>query len=184
MESVAALAGVSRATVSRVVNGRASVDPKLAERVKRAIDRLGYAPNQAARSLISQRSEAVAMVVFETDARIFGDPYFAAIIRGISQEAGKAGLAVVLLMAHSNADVDRILRYLRAAPVDGVLLISEHSNPCPISGTLDQTGVPVVLGGRPMDRNAQRLYADCDNVGGGRLAAEHLLAGGRKVIAT
>ena len=109
LESVAAAAGVSRATVSRVVNGWTSVAPELRERVERAIAELGYVPNQAARSLVTQRADAVALVAAEPDPRVFGDPFFSGIVRGVSTELMSAGVQVVLLMAQTVEDFFTVL---------------------------------------------------------------------------
>ncbi|MCU1432416.1 MAG: LacI family transcriptional regulator [Actinotalea sp.] len=184
LEQVAALAGVSRATVSRVVNGWTTVDPAMRERVERAIVELGYVPNQTARALVTRRTDAVALVASEPDPRVFGDPFFSSIIRGASQELMAAGIQMMLLMAQSYPDLDRIERYLRTAPVDGVLLISEHATHDPLPAAMTQAGVPLVIGGRPMQPELGVPYVDNDNVSGGRLAGQHLLSLGRKVIGT
>ena len=178
------MAGVSRATVSRVVNGWTSVDPAMRARVERAIAELGYVPNQAARSLVTRRTDAVALVASEPDPRVFGDPFFSSIIRGVSQELMDAGIQMMLLMAQSYPELDRIERYLRTAPIDGVLLISEHATHDPIPAAMAQAGVPLVIGGRPVQAGVAVPYVDNDNVGGARLAAEHLLARGCRTIGT
>ena len=178
------MAGVSRATVSRVVNGWTSVDPTMRERVERAIADLGYVPNQAARSLVTRRTDAVALVASEPDPRVFGDPFFSSIIRGVSQELMGAGIQMMLLMAQSYPELDRIERYLRTAPIDGVLLISEHATHDPIPAAMAEAGVPLVIGGRPVQVGLTVPYVDNDNVGGARLAAEHLLARGCRTIGT
>ena len=184
LEQVAAIAGVSRATVSRVVNGWASVTPELRARVELAIAELGYVPNQAARTLVTRRTDAIALVASEPDRRVFGDPFFSAIIRGVSQELIAAGVQMTMLMAQTYADIDRIGRYLGTAPIDGVLLISEHAAYDPLPAALVAAGVPLVIGGRPMQPDLAIPYVDNDNVGGARLAAEHLVARGRTVIGT
>jgi DNA-binding LacI/PurR family transcriptional regulator len=184
LESVAAAAGVSRATVSRVVNGWTSVAPDLRERVERAITELGYVPNQAARSLVTQRADAVALVAAEPDPRVFGDPFFSGIVRGVSTELMSAGVQVVLLMAQSVEDLGRIERYLRTAPLDGVLLVSEHSSYDPIPAAMVEAGVPLVIGGRPMQPELRVPSVDNDNVGGARAATERLLARGCRRIGT
>jgi DNA-binding LacI/PurR family transcriptional regulator len=184
LEQVAALAGVSRATVSRVANGWSSVDPVLRDRVQQAIDELGYVPNQAARSLATRRSDTVALVASEPDVRVFGDPFFGGIVRGVSQECMRAGMQMTLLMAQSFDDLTRIESYLRTAPVDGVLLISEHAQRDPLPDALRRANIPFVIGGRPFDEQTTSSYVDNDNVGGGRLAAEHLMARGCAVIGT
>lgn len=187
LERVAAVAGVSRATVSRVVNGLPTVAPELRERVERAVRELGYTPNQAARSLATRRTDTLALVASEPDARVFGDPFFSGIVRGVSQECIRAGMQMMLLMAQSFDDLERVEAYLRAAPVDGVLLISEHAQHDPLPAALRRAGIPFVVGGRPFEPEADGVpvrYVDNDNVAGGRLAAEHLLALGRSVVGT
>ena len=130
------------------------------------------------------RSDTVALVASEPDVRVFGDPFFSAIVRGVSQELIGAGIQLTLMMAQSFPDLARIERYLRSAPIDGVLLISEHAGQDPLPAAMREAGVPIVIGGRPMPPTPAVPYVDNDNVGGGRLAADHLLAIGRRVIGT
>ena len=183
LEEVAAYAGVSRATVSRVVNGSATVDDRLAEVVRRAVDELGYVPNPAARALMTRRVDTVALVAAESTSRVFGDPFFANVARGASQELGRSGLHMVLSMVHSEDDLTRLGAYLRGGHVDGALVLSEHDNRNVVGIALG-TGVPVVVGGRPMAPHEDAAHVDNDNVSGGRLAARHLLAQGRRRIGT
>ena len=84
IEEVAAAAGVSRSTVSRVVNGSTAVSPAALDAVNRAIAELNYVPNRAARSLASRQTRALALVVPEDTTRFFGDPFFAASVSGIN----------------------------------------------------------------------------------------------------
>jgi DNA-binding LacI/PurR family transcriptional regulator len=184
LEQVAALAGVSRATVSRVVNGVGTVAPALRERVEHAIAKLDYVPNRAARSLVTRRTDVVALVVAEPETRIFGDPFFRDIVRGVGQELGEAGLQLTLTMAESYRELDRVERYLRSAPIDGVLLLSEHVDPDPLPAAMVAAGVPLVIGGRPLRPDAAVPYVDNDNADGARQAALHLLARGRRVVGT
>lgn len=184
LEDVAALAQVSRATVSRVVNRQATVAPELRDRVEKAIEQLGYVPNQAARSLMTRRSDTLALLASETDERVFGDPFFAGVTRGITLEANRAGLQVIMLMASTDADRARAMRYLRSSGVDGVMLISEHASSDSLPSELERLGMPFVLGGRPLSTAQKILYVDNDNLLGGELAARHLRSIGRKVIGT
>ena len=184
LEDVAARAGVSRATVSRVVNGQGTVAAELKERVDRAVEELGYVPNQAARSLMTRRFDSIALMASEPDVRVFGDPFFSGIVRGVTTEANRAGLQVVLLMVQSPEDLDRAKRYLRSSPVDGVMLISEHQSADPVPAMLERAGIPLVIGGRPLQPGVNPLYVDNDNRAGARLAAEHLVSIGRTRIGT
>ena len=186
LEAVAARAGVSRATASRVVNGGAGVRGPVAARVRKAIAELGYVPNQAARTLVTRRNDAVAVVVAEPEARFFSDPFFARQVRGISRELAAHESQLVLLLTDGGSDSERVGRYLAGGHVDGALIFSLHTDDS-LSGLARSAGVPVVVGGRPTwpDQDAARrtLYVDCDNRGGARDAIRHLVGLGRRRIA-
>lgn len=183
LEKVALRAGVSRATVSRVVNGNPNVSESIRSAVMRAVDELGYLPNPAARSLVTRRTDSVALVISEPSARIFSDdPFFAGVIRGVSLELEAAGRQLVLMMTEASADHGRIERYVAGGHVDGVMLVSLHGTD-PLPGSLARLGLPVVCGGRPLARVALP-YTDCDNRGGAETAVNHLVGLGRRRIAT
>ena len=184
LEQVAALAGVSRATASRVVNGVTTVDPAIRARVTDAIHKLGYQPNLSARALVNQRTDTLALIASESDVRVFGDPFFSGIVRGVTAEAATAGLQVVILMAAGYEDLERIELYVRSGAADGVLLISEHAGQDPLLRKMVEAGMPLVIGGRPHDESLGVHYVDNDNVTGGRLAARRLLDIGRRRIGT
>lgn len=184
LEDVAARAGVSRATVSRVVNGTPTVDADIAARVDQAVRELGYQPNLTARALASKRTDTLALVASESDARVFGDPFFSRIVRGATLEASAAGMQLVLFMPQDPDELDRAERYVRSGAVDGVLLISQHETYDPLPGSLIQADIPLVIGGRPFDESLGVVYVDNDNVTGGRLAARRLVEIGRRRIGT
>ncbi|WP_231156362.1 LacI family DNA-binding transcriptional regulator [Streptomyces sp. CNZ748] len=184
LEAVAARAGVSRATVSRVVNGFDGVREPLAERVRRAVDELGYVPNQAARSLVTRRHDAVAVIVAEPETRVFADPFFARQLRGISKELTAHDSQLVLLLTEDRDDHARVGRYLAGGHVDGALVFSLHIDD-PLPGLIQRAGLPAVFGGRPHwngGGDAVR-YVDTDNRGGARDAVRHLLGLGRRRVA-
>lgn len=183
LEQVAARAGVSRATVSRVVNKAESVDPRLAERVTRAVEELRYVPNLAARTLMTRRTDTVVLVAAESSTRFFADPFFAAVVRGVSQELARAGLHLVLSVAQDREDVERVEAFVQGGHVDGALVLSEHDH-LDTAGRLRAAGVPVVVGGRPFRTDVDVGYVDHDNRRGGELAAQRLLAVGRTHLGT
>jgi DNA-binding LacI/PurR family transcriptional regulator len=182
LEQVARLAGVSRATVSRVVNDSPRVSSDVRRSVETAIDHLGYIPNRAARSLVTRRSDSIAVVITEPAGRLFTDPFFPRLIRGVSAALTARDLQLVLLMPDSAADESRTARYLTAGHVDGVLLGSLHGED-PLPGQLAASGIPVVLVGRP-PRDADVTYVDVDNEEGARRATGHLISQGRRRVAT
>ncbi|NEC85893.1 LacI family DNA-binding transcriptional regulator [Streptomyces sp. SID12501] len=184
LEAVAARAGVSRATASRVVNGGDGVREPLVERVRQAVEELGYVPNQAARSLVTKRHDAIAVVIAEPETRVFADPFFALQLRGISKELTAHDSQLVLLLTEGRDDHSRVGRYLAGGHVDGALVFSLHLDD-PLPGLVQRAGVPTVFGGRPgwSDGNRDAVYVDSDNRGGARAAVRHLVALGRTRIA-
>lgn len=182
LEEVALRAGVSRATVSRVVNDSPRVRPEVRRLVEAAIQQLGYVPNRAARSLVTRRSGSVAVVIAEPTPRLFTDPFFPRLLRGVSAALSARDLQLVLLMPASPDEARRTGDYLAAGHVDGALLVSLHGND-PLPSTMARRGIPVVVGGRPPGGVAVS-YVDVDNVQGAWVAVEHLVAGGRKVVAS
>lgn len=186
LEGVAAHAGVSRATVSRVVNGNTGVRAEIRERVERSVKSLGYVPNRAARSLVTRRTGAVAVVIAEPETRVFSDPFFAQQLRGISRELAEHDVQLLLLLLEQRRDYDRIGRYLSGGHVDGALMFSLHTDD-PLPAMAAESGLPTVFGGRPgwpgADREPLPLYVDTDNRGGARQAVQHLLERGRRRIA-
>jgi LacI family transcriptional regulator len=181
LEMVGALAGVSRATVSRVVNGSPRVSEEVVHAVRAAIVELGYVPNRAARSLASKQAHAIALVVPEDMSRLFGDLYLASIIGGIHNRLEASDYVLNLMVASARAD-GKTMRYLQGGNVDGAIVISHHTDDTFLS-TLTQT-LPVVFGGRPAVRVKGGHVVDVDNVAGSRTATEHLVTRGRKRIAT
>lgn len=183
LQQVAELAGVSRATASRVVNGGAGVRLHVQTKVRNAVEELGYVPNPAARTLMTRRHDAVAVVVAEPESRVFSDPFFARQLRGIGRELSAASVQLVLLLVTDAGDYAQVGRYLSAGHVDGALIFSLHrDNPLP--AVVDRLGLPVVYGGRPeWDQEPTPLYVDTDNRGGARAAVEHLVERGRDRIA-
>ncbi|MFE5804816.1 LacI family DNA-binding transcriptional regulator [Streptomyces sp. NPDC056491] len=187
LEAVAAHAGVSRATASRVVNGGDGVRAHLVERVHTAIQELGYVPNHAARTLVTRRTGAVAVIIAEPEVRIFSDPFFSRQVRGIAKELTAHDTQLVLLLVEDRGDYERIERYLAGGHVDGTLAFSLHTDD-PLPAITRRIGMPTVYGGRPgwttgPGEDDGVTYVDADNRGGAREAVRYLLAQGRRRIA-
>ena len=182
LDQVAARAGVGRGTVSRVINGSSQVSESTRQAVLAAVTELGYVPNLAARALVTRRTDAVALVVSESEDRLFGEPFFAGVVRGISAGVTAAGRQLVLALTAGQDGERPIERYLTPQHVDGVLLLSLHGDD-PLPRQLRERGLPVVLGGRPAG-GYSGAYVDVDNAGGARAGVAHLLERGRRRIAT
>ncbi|MER5641152.1 LacI family DNA-binding transcriptional regulator [Kitasatospora sp. NPDC002227] len=182
LEAVAARAGVGRGTVSRVVNGSPKVSAKARAAVEQAIAELGYVPNQAARSLVTSRTDSVALVIPESVARLRSEPYFSDIITGVSGELAETEMQLLLILVRDERERERLTRYLTARRVDGVLLVSVHEDD-PLPELLERLEMPAVLGGRRSGEESLS-YVHADNGGGARAAVRHLLARGRTAVAT
>ena len=181
LEAVAREAKVSRAKVSRVVYGSPKVSPEVVTAVNAAIAKLNYVPNRAARSLASRTTQAIALVVPEDTTRFFGDPYFAAIVQGITRRLDGSEYLLNLLIS-TNDPGRKTVRFLRSGVVDGALVVSHHEGD---DSLWEATGsVPMVFGGRPSHESETETYVDVDNVEGGMTGTEHLIATNHRRIGT
>ncbi|CAM5466905.1 LacI family DNA-binding transcriptional regulator [Streptomyces fumanus] len=185
LEEVAALAGVGRGTVSRVINNAAGVRESTRRAVQRAITELGYVPNLAARSLAGRRADAVALVMTETDWRMVGEPFFTEIVRAVGDalaDMPATPVQLLLTLVRTDAERRRFVEYARGGRVDGVLMMSVHAED-PLPDMLAEAGLPTVMLGRRSGEESV-TYVDADNTGGARGAVAYLLERGRSVVAT
>ena len=182
LELVAARAGVSRATVSRVVNGSDKVKPSVVAAVEAAIKELNYVPNRAARSLAQGRTNSIALVVPENTAKFFADPYFATVVQGAARYLADTEFMLTLLLA-TESDPDKTARYLQGGNVDGALVLSHHAadrSYADLGGSL-----PMVFGGRTISTDRSEIYTvDIDNVAAARQATGVIIERGRTRVAS
>lgn len=183
IEDVAAVAGVSRGTVSRVLNGGHYVSPGALEAVNNAIQRTGYVANSHARSLVTQRSGSVAFILAEQEERLFTDPNFSVLLRGCTQALAEHDVGLFICVASSDAERLRVTRFIAAGHVDGVLLVSAHAGD-PIVDQLRTSGVPLVAIGVPLGRESSMAYVAADDRDGARQMVSYLKSRGRARIAT
>jgi LacI family transcriptional regulator len=182
LEMVAAEAGVSRATVSRVVNGSPKVTAEVTAVVNDAIARLNYVPNRVARSLASRRTDVIALIVPESTSTVFADPFFAPVVRGVARTLSDTDYTLNLLIA-SETRPQKTRRYLLGGNVDGALVVSHHAEDHSYVGLGSK--LPIVFGGRPINPDTfDSYFVDVDNVHSARTATEHLIGIGRRRIAT
>ncbi|KRC92693.1 LacI family transcriptional regulator [Terrabacter sp. Root85] len=183
LEEVARVAGVSRATVSRVINGSPRVSPDVLVVVEKAIAELDYVPNRAARSLVARATMSIALVVPEDTHRFFGDPYFADVVQGISDRLDDSDYVLNLQLTHPSSPSEKTKRYLLGGNVDGAIVVSHHSGDHFLTSL--SRSLPVVFGGRPIGEAKDRdYYIDVDNRLGGVRGTQHLIDRGRTAIAT
>lgn len=173
---VARRAEVSPATVSRVVNGHANVDPALADRVRRAMRELDYRPNAVARNLRRSRTTLWAVIIPD-----IGNPFFTSLVRGVEDVAQGAGYSVVL--CNTDDDPGKEDQYVNAALAEQMagVIISPSGRATHVNRLVDAR-VPVVV----IDRQLRDARADTvlvDNEHGAELATTHLIEAGYQRIA-
>lgn len=183
LEDVAREAGVSRATASRAIRGGDLVSSANREAVQEAVERLGYVPNPAARSLVTRQTDTIAVVVPEHDDRIFSDPFIGRTIAGVGEALADTPQQVVLLMRSRSRGNEQLAAYLRGGHVDGIVVVSHHRDDH-LAREIARSQLPTAFIGRPLEDGIDLPYVDLDNVAGGRLAAERLLASGMRHPAT
>ncbi len=189
LDDVAVVAGLSRATVSRVINNTRNVDPALHDAVWRAVDETGYVPNRAARSLVTRRTGTIALVISDSDShdddpfmsRLLGDPFFGRVVGGLMSVLRVTGVQLALQLVGSQEARKRLIGDLRQGQADGAVVISMHPADT-LPALIVEAGLAGVLIGRPT-RSQPISYVDVANDAGAGLAAEHLVNRGCQRIA-
>lgn len=181
LDDIAKLAGVSRSTVSRVINDHPNVSEKARARVLNVISKTGFLPNMAARSLASQRSYILGLVIPRSTHTFFTDPYFPRLTEGIAQACNSHGYTLSLFLFHTLEDEQKLFpRLCRRGLVDGTIIQSTDGAD-DMFQQLSQSDVPFVVAGRPPHIEGAS-YVDVDNVNGAYTAARHLALLGYKRI--
>lgn len=174
---VARAAGVSTATVSRVLNGHPKVDAAMTASVLQAVKQLGYRPSRVARTLRTRQNRVWALVI--SDVRT--GPFFADVVRGVEDIAYGAGYS--LFLCNTDEDATKEATYIELAVAENVSgVILTPSSELTDLGPLVDAGIPVVLADRALS-TARADGVIVDNVGGAYAAVSHLLANGYKRIA-
>lgn len=181
LEEVGRRAGVSRSTVSRVVNGEPNVSPDVRSRVEAVIAETGYRPNAAARSLASNRSGVIGLAAANAGT-LFDDPYFGQLILGATAATNSISGTLALFLFEDEADQQAAApRLVNSGLVDGVIVTASTIGN-PLIRLLGQVNLPYVVVGRPDDDSDAPFSVDADNRGGAELAALHLATLGRRRI--
>jgi LacI family transcriptional regulator len=183
LEDIAELAGVSRSTVSRVVNQHPNVRASVRQRVLEVIQNAGYHPNAAARTLASQRSWMMGMVLPRSVSSFFADPYFPRLTQGIAQACNQYNYTLSLFLIGTHEDEEKVYpRISRNGLLDGVLVQSGQFGDQLID-RLVSSNIPLVIAGRPFQAS-DASYIDVDNVNAAYSAVSHLIRLGYHRIGT
>jgi len=181
LEGIARLAGVSRSTVSRVVNDDPKVNAATRERVWQIIKEHDFHPNTAARALARRRNQIIGVVIPQTLTTVFSDPYFSILIQGIAAACEERDYYLMLSLIVRKAD-DTFRHLVRGGHVDGLIVASATTEDHFVTRLL-ANHFPFVLIGRAPERT-DIITIDADNVRGAGMAAQHLARMGYTRIAT
>ncbi len=180
---IAELSGVSKATVSRVLNGYPHIRPEIREKVQKVIAETGFQPNNVARLLASDRSNIIALIIPSGPYAVFTDPYFPVLTQGISQAANRNHQTLALFIMQSEEEGHETVRHiLNTGLIDGMIITADRKDASLIPSVIEHK-MPFVVIGRP-EHTPNASYIDADNVGGSYLATQHLISLGYKRIAT
>jgi LacI family transcriptional regulator len=176
LRDVAHEAGVGTTTVSRVINGGHYVAPKMLARIQRVMVELGYQPNQAARSLKSEQSHTIGVIVPSIT-----DPFFARFAEVAEAHARGRGYAIILLTSRDTAELELDdLRIFQRHRVDGLLIVPPRTSPRILLKNVRQLGIPTVAFDRPIAKEFSTVLSD--NYKGAQDAVRHLISHRRKRI--
>lgn len=175
IKEVAALANVSPATVSRVMNGTANVDAEKRERVLKAIEETGFVPNEAARTLFKRSAKIIGLVLPSIE-----NPFFTQFSGAVERTADSYGYKVVLFNTDGDIEKEKnTLQMLSAMNADGIILTTSSEG---VDSDIENCTIPVVVTDRLTAQNGATAYVHCDHYNGGRMAAEHLISCGSTMI--
>ena len=184
LKEIADQAGVSRSTASRVVNNQPNVSEKARKRVLDVIQETNFHPNAAARTLASQRSWVIGLVLPQSVSSFFTDPYYPHLIKGIAQACNQKNYTLALFLVGTKEDEENVYpRIARKGFLDGVVVQSGHHGDQGIIGRMVDMKIPMIVAGRPF-RSDNVTYLDIDNVHSAYIAVNHLVRLGRRRIAT
>jgi LacI family transcriptional regulator len=182
LEEVAKLSGVSRSTVSRVVNNDPNVSHVTREKVLQIIKQVNFQPNAVARSLAAGRTRILGLVIPSGISALFSDPYFSQLTQGVAQTCNVHDYSVMLWLAEPEYERRTISKIIHNRMMDGVIVAHSLMNDPLVQALLDNA-LPFVLVGRyPADSRVS--YVDVDNRNSARDAVAHLLRLGRQRVAT
>lgn len=180
---VAREAGVSRATVSRVLNGGVWVSGDAHARVDKAIKRTGYRINPHARSLATRRSGSVALLLTESYERFFEDPNFSLLMRSAAAALAERDFPLVLILADTEVEQRRAVNFMTGGHVDGALVLSAHRGRQAFLDDLIEAEVPLISGGVPLGFENRVAYVQAEDREGAREMTRYLESTGRRRIA-
>ena len=183
LEDIARMSGVSRSTVSRVINDDRNVNEATRRKVWEVIQNINFQPNLAARGLAAGRTQVLGLVIPMAVASVFVDPYFPLLIQGISAACTPRGYTIMLWLAQPDFEQRMASQILNNSLIDGVIVASAVQDDPIVTALIQAQSMPFIMVGRDME-DAPVSYVDVDNRAGAGMAVEYLLRQGHERVAT
>ncbi len=181
IKEIAKIAGVSRSTVSRVINNDPNVSEETRAKVQAIIDEMDYEPNPVARSLISGKTRVLGLVIPMAFSSLFTDPFFSLLSQGISSTCTANNYTLMLWLIEPDYEKRTNNKILNNRLIDGIIVASNMIDDPLIEGLISRK-MPLVIIGR---NNAPEVNSvDADNIHGSAMAVNHLVSIGRRNLAT
>ena len=182
LKDIAQMSGVSRSTVSRVINGDPNVNDQTRQRVQEVIERINFQPNLAARGLAVGRTKVLGLVIPNAVGTIFSDPYFPLLIQGVSTACNARDYSVMLWLAEPEYERRTISQILYSGLADGFIIASMLTDDPLIARLLESKRPFTTVGRHPT--NDKVNYVDVDNRNGAAQAVSYILRSGHRRVAT
>ncbi|MEH7884474.1 LacI family DNA-binding transcriptional regulator [Bacillus sp. JJ1609] len=175
IKDVAKVANVAPSTVSRVIANSPRISEKTKERVREVMDQLGYHPNFIARSLASQSTRAIGLVMPSSTDVVFQNPFFPTVLSGLSEGAHSKQYALHMTTGKTEDEIfDGVVAMVQGGRVDGVVLLYSKVEDRVIA-YLRERDFPFVVIGKPFKDDENISYVDNDNFKAGKEVTEHLI---------
>ena len=182
LEDIARLSGVSRSTVSRVVNDHPNVAEETRQKVLAVIAEHDFRPNAMARALASQRTRIIGVIIPYFVTKVFADPYFPSLLQAATQTANDLDYSVTLWLASTDNELDILSRVINNDLLAGLIITSAVAGEA-FMDVLREGHKPFILIGHPGANRHEDSFVDVENEQGAYLAVNHLIEQGRRRIA-
>ncbi|KUP09056.1 LacI family transcriptional regulator [Bacillus coahuilensis m2-6] len=183
IKDVAKLANVAPSTVSRVIANNPRISDKTKQKVREAMDELGYHPNFIARSLANQSTKVIGLVLPSSGDVFFQNPFFPTVLRGLSEGAHEKNFALQITTGQTDEEIlDGVVQMVQGRRVDGVILLYSRVNDQIVSYLLERD-FPFVVIGKPFKHEDRITHVDNDNFSATKEATQHLIRLGHERIA-
>ena len=181
LEDIARISGVSRSTVSRVINADPNVGERTRKKVQEVIQNLNFQPNMAARGLAAGSTKVIGLVIPVGVSSIFSDPYFSLVIQGVSSACNHLGYSIMLWLADPQYERKTISQIIYNGLIDGVIVLSMLMDD-PLIDRLSESNRPFITIGRH-PTNEKINYVDVDNRSGAYQGVSHAIRTGHRRVA-